>query len=58
MGKFDRLGTLFGVAAFAVALLGVALLLAAPAAAGDDGSPGGGNICQDDQGLMTPNLGI
>ena len=58
MGKFDELGTLFGVAALAVALVGVALLLAAPAAAGDDPGSGGGNICQDDQGLMTPNLGI
>jgi len=57
MDKFDKLGTLFGLAALAVALVGVTLLLAAPAAAGDDG-PGGGNICQDDQGLITPNLGI
>jgi hypothetical protein len=53
MGHPQRLGALLGVAALVVALVGVTLLLAAPASAGPDGA-----ICENDQGLMTSNLGI
>ena len=51
MDKFRRLGALLGVAAVAVALVGVTLLLGEPAAAEPQD-------CAKDQGLMTSNLGI
>ena len=57
MDKSRKLGALLGVAALAVALLGLALVLGEPASAGDDPNPNDGPG-KDAQGLASPNLGI
>jgi len=54
MDKSRKLGALLGVAALAVALVGVALLLGEPASAGDDNDP----TPKDTQGLMSSGLGV
>ena len=57
MDTSRKLGGLLGVAALAVALLGLALLLGEPASAGDDPNPND-DPGKDAQGLMSSNLGL
>lgn len=57
MDNSRKRGALLGVAALAVALLGLALVLGEPASAGDNPNPND-DPGKDTQGLVSPNLGV
>lgn len=57
MDNSRKRGALLGVAALAVALLGLALVLGEPASAGDNPNPND-DPGKDTQGLLSPNLGV